>query len=156
MELFHRWLNEHVGGTTSELLCNKPPCYVPNGHSTVGLRCNLMHECCPCLFSRPGKNVYFPASWAKFPSSRANFPPVWDSFRYVFIYFFPPNHKISWRSFPLCCAWVFCCCCCFCFFVLFVCFSRPVYSPRLVATHLFHLIHNTWLIHFLTHFERAV
>ena len=44
---------------------------------------------------RPGKNVYFPASWAKFPSSRVDFPPVWDGFPYVFLYFFPPNHKIS-------------------------------------------------------------
>ena len=44
---------------------------------------------------RPGKNVFFPASWAKFPSSRADFPPVWDGFPYVFLYFFPPNHKIS-------------------------------------------------------------
>ena len=45
--------------------------------------------------NRPGKNVHFPASWAKFPSRGADFPPVWDGFPYVFLYFFPPNHKIS-------------------------------------------------------------
>ena len=41
------------------------------------------------------KNLYFPASCAKFPSSRVDFPPVWEGFPYVFIIFFPPNHKIS-------------------------------------------------------------
>ena len=49
----------------------------------------------PSCVIRLGKNVYFPASWAKFPSSRVDFPPVWDGFPYVFLYFFPPNHKIS-------------------------------------------------------------
>ena len=34
------------------------------------------------------KYFYFPASWAIFPSSIADFP-------HVFLYFFPRNHKIS-------------------------------------------------------------
>ena len=50
------------------------------------------------LFRRPGKNVYFPSSWARFPSSRADFPQVWDGFPYVYLYFFPPNLKISWQG----------------------------------------------------------
>ena len=57
------------------------------------------------------KNAYFPASWAKFPSSSADFPPVWDGFPYVFLYFFPPNHKISWQGTS--------CFACFFFFLLF-------------------------------------
>ena len=53
--------------------------------------------------SRPGKNIYFPAIWARFPSRMADFP-------HVFLYFFlkitkslsksqnfPQNHKISWQ-----------------------------------------------------------
>ena len=36
------------------------------------------------------KNAYFPESWAKFPSSRADFPPVWDGLPYLFLYLFPP------------------------------------------------------------------
>ena len=40
----------------------------------------------------------FPCKWAKFPSSRADFHPVWDGFPYVFLYFLPPNHKISWQG----------------------------------------------------------
>ena len=37
---------------------------------------------------RPGKNIYFSAIWAKFPSRMADFP-------YVFLYYFPQNHNIS-------------------------------------------------------------
>ena len=42
-----------------------------------------------------GKIFNFPASCAKFPSSRVDFPPVWKGFPYIFLYFFSPNHKIS-------------------------------------------------------------
>ena len=39
-----------------------------------------------CVFCMPknrtGKTVYFPSSWAKFPTSRVDFPPVWDGFPY--------------------------------------------------------------------------
>ena len=44
---------------------------------------------------RPEKNIHFPASWAKVSFSRVDFPPVWKGFPYVYLYFFPPNHKIS-------------------------------------------------------------
>ena len=43
--------------------------------------------------SRPGKSAYFLASWAKFSSSRADFPSVWDGFPCVFLYFFPSQSK---------------------------------------------------------------
>ena len=49
------------------------------------------------IVARPGKNVYFPASWAKFPSSRADFAPVQDSFHYVFLDFFPPQGSCTLR-----------------------------------------------------------
>ena len=61
-------------------------------HDFVILRAEHVYTVFIC---RPGKNVCFPASWAKFPSSRVNFPPAWEGFPYVFLYFFPPNHKIS-------------------------------------------------------------
>ena len=37
------------------------------------------------------KNIYFLASWAKFPSNIADFPCV-------FLYFFLENHKISLKN----------------------------------------------------------
>ena len=43
--------------------------------------------------NRLGKKINFPASWAKFPPSRVDIPPLWGGFLYVFLYFFPPNHK---------------------------------------------------------------
>ena len=52
-----------------------------------------------CYITRPGKNVYFPASWAKFPSSRADFLPVWDGFPYVF-FFFPLQIPHLGTTFP--------------------------------------------------------
>ena len=54
---------------------------------------------------QPGleKNVYFLASWAKFPSSRVDFPPVCEGFPYVFLYFSPSrSQNFSARSFPFC------------------------------------------------------
>ena len=53
------------------------------------------------MFSRPGKNVYFRASWAKFPSSRVDFPPVWDDFPYVFLYFSLQITKFPGKELPV-------------------------------------------------------
>ena len=61
----------------------------------------LVIDCFTCIPSCTiswKKNVYFPSSWAKFPSSMAGFRPVWDGFSYVYLYFFPPNHKTSWQG----------------------------------------------------------
>ena len=41
------------------------------------------------VFAKFGNNIYFLASWAKFPSSIADFSLK------VFLYFSPQNHKIS-------------------------------------------------------------
>ena len=49
---------------------------------------------------RPGKTVYFPASWAKFLSSRADFP-MWDGFPYVFLYFFLQVTKFPGKELPV-------------------------------------------------------
>ena len=55
------------------------------------------------VVGRPEKNVYFPASWAKFPFSRVDFPPMWVGFPYVFLYFFPSkSQNFLARSFPFC------------------------------------------------------
>ena len=44
----------------------------------------------------PGlEKFFFPCKLGKISLQRVDFPPVWDGFPYVFLYFFPPNHKIS-------------------------------------------------------------
>ena len=45
-------------------------------------------------------NVDFPASWAKFLSSRVDFPPDWKGFPYVFLYLFSPNYKFTGKELP--------------------------------------------------------
>ena len=50
--------------------------------------------------ARPVKNVFSLQAGQKVPSSRADFPPVWDGFPYVFLYFalqitkFPYNKEL--------------------------------------------------------------
>ena len=46
-------------------------------------------------FTRPVKNVYFPASKSEFPSSLTKFSSSIAYFPYVFLYIFSQNHKIS-------------------------------------------------------------
>ena len=46
----------------------------------------------PEVIIKPGKK-FFPASWTKFPSNKADYPPVLDCFPYVFLYFSPLNHN---------------------------------------------------------------
>ena len=46
--------------------------------------------------ARPGKNVYFPASWPKFPSSRADFPLC------ISLFFPSKSQNFPARSFLFC------------------------------------------------------
>ena len=55
------------------------------------------------ILIRPGKKCCFPASWGKFPSSRADFPPVWDGFPYaemlvIIVTISFKCSKVSWKS----------------------------------------------------------
>ena len=88
------------GSDKTTLPINLGNSYFPLFFDTV-IQCEITrHLSWDIVKSRSGKNVYFPANWAKFPSSRADFPLVCGmvSLMYLFIYFFPPNHKISWQG----------------------------------------------------------
>ena len=55
-----------------------------------------------CIHKAPrGKNLYFPASCTKFPSSRVDFPPVWEGFPYVFLYFPLQITKFPCKELPV-------------------------------------------------------
>ena len=54
-------------------------------------------------FTRPLKKSLLPCKLCKVPSSRVGFPPVWEGFPYVFLYFFPSkSQNFPARSFPFC------------------------------------------------------
>ena len=69
----------------------EPAYYIYMG--TTGSRPSSLQRFTRALFSSL-EYVYLPISWAKFPSRRADFPPVWDDFPYVFfILFFPSKSQ---------------------------------------------------------------